>query len=128
MDKCIKDEEWTYKQLKMYDYSEACIEEKKDCTDPSVKTFNLNYQRVLKEADIPRTIWSKDPDLNNDGVITLEEFVQWQSKKESFVFIVAVFVVPVLIMVLLFTIFYAKQKMSGQWPSYEGGHEEPLLA
>ena len=61
----------------MYDYSEACIKEKKDCTDPSVKTFNLNYQRVLKEADIPRTIWSKDPDLNNDGVITLEEFVQW---------------------------------------------------
>ena len=97
----------------MYNYSETCIKEKKGCDVPNIKTFELKHIAVLKKEEIPKTIWSKDADLNDDGIITQEEFKKWEAKKESIVTIAAVFIIPILILIIIFTMFYVKQKMSG---------------
>ena len=97
----------------MYTSSETCIQEKKGCEVPEGNMFELKHIEVLSKNEIPKTIWSKDPDENNDGVVTHIEFKKWEAKKESGMTIFAVFIIPIIIMVLLFLVFYAKQKMSG---------------
>ena len=113
MKQCIENKEWSYRELKMYKFSESCVKNKTGCTDPDVEAFVLQHIEVLAKSKIPKTIWSEDPDLNNDGIVTDAELKKWEAKKSNISTIVAVFVIPILILVLLFTLFYAKQKISG---------------